>query len=99
MPSRYGTKRTQSHLPTLGERAAIARGAISIEIQVGYKRHWGFLQPSTDQIQPGIPADFEVTFWGDYFGKVYYEHGWTCTVQRDQAVIDKVGEFIIAWYQ
>jgi hypothetical protein len=37
MPSRYGTKRTQSHLPTLGERAAAARGDISIEIEVAIK--------------------------------------------------------------
>ena len=84
---------------TLGERAAIARGAISIEIQVGYKRHWGFLQPSTDRIQPGFPAHFEVTFWGDYFGKVYYKDGWACSLPRDQGVVDKVGEFIIAFFE
>jgi hypothetical protein len=84
---------------TLGQRAAIARGAVSIEIQVGYKRHWGFLQPSTEQIQSGFPASFEVTFWGDYFGKIYYTDHWTCSLPRDQAVIDKIGEYITAWYE
>ena len=92
MPSRYGTKRNQSHLPTLGERSAAARGAISIEIEVGHKKHWGFLELSKEQIRPSFPAHFEVTFWGDYFGKVFYNEGLICTLQSDQTVIDKVGE-------
>jgi hypothetical protein len=82
----------------LGERAAAARGAISIQIQVAHKKYWGFLQPSTDLVQPEIPAHFEVTFWGDYFGKVCYKDGWTCTIARDQAVVDKAGEFILTSY-
>lgn len=99
MPSRYGTKRSSSHLPTLGERAAVARGAISVEITYGYKKLWGFLQPSAEQIQSGFPANFEVTFWGDYFGKVFYSDGWVCSVQRDQVIVDKIGEYIFAWYE
>jgi hypothetical protein len=78
-------------LPTLGERAAVARGAISIEVTV--------LQPSTEQIQPGLATYFEVTFWGDYFGKVFYSDGWICSVPRDQVIVDKIGEFIFAWYE
>ena len=99
MTSRYGTKRSSSSLPTLGERAAMAQGAISIEITYSYKKLWGFLQPSTEQIQPGFPANFEVTFWGDSFGKVFYSDGWLCSVPRDQLIVDKIGVFIFAWYE
>ena len=86
-------------LPSLGERAIASRGAISIEITVGHKRYWGFMEQSTEQFKPGFPTSFEVQFWGDYFGKVFYTDHWACSLSRDQLIIDRIGEYIMAWFR
>ena len=100
-----GRYRKQGYEPrtTLGEMAA-ARGSnansISIQIEINQKKYWGFLNPSTNLLQPGIPASFELYFWGEYQGTITYElEGWACSKTIDQAVLDAVGDLIIARYE
>jgi hypothetical protein len=100
-----GRYRTEEYRPrtTLGEMAAtsgITANSISIQIEINQKKYWGFLNPAQQQLLPGIPASFELYFWGEYQGTItYFENGWHCSTNMDQLVIDKAGEFIIAYIQ
>ena|ERR1700730_11298243 len=89
--------------PTLGEMVAArlrTAGSVSIQIEVKQKKYWGFLNPTSQQLQPGIPASFELYFWGEYYGTLaYYEEGWICSREIDRVVIDAVGEYLVAWYE
>jgi hypothetical protein len=64
MGGRYRTRGYELRA-TLGEMAA-ARGStansVSIQIEINQKKYWGFLNPSVQQIQPGIPFSFELYF-------------------------------------
>jgi hypothetical protein len=100
-----GRYRTEEYKPrtTLGEMAA-TRGSnansISIQIEINQKKYWGFLNPSVQQLQPGIPVSFELYFWGEYQGTITYTlDGWACSKPIDQAVLDAVGNYLFAWYQ
>jgi hypothetical protein len=99
-----GRYRTHGYEPraTLGEMAAVrgsTANSISIQIEINQKKYWGFLNPSVNQLQPGIPASFDLYFWGEFQGTITYElDGWACSKPIEQAVLDLVGVFIIAWY-
>ena len=85
------------------ERVAASKmqpNAISIEIQINQKKYWGFLNPSNQQLQAGIPASFELYFWGENVGTIaYYPEGWVCSRELDRVVIEAVGEYLVAWYE
>ena len=89
--------------PTLGERVAERQktaSSISIQIEVQNKKYWGFLNPSSQVLRPGIPASFELFFWGEKYGTVaYYWEGWACSEKIEQVVLDAVGDYLIAWYE
>jgi hypothetical protein len=102
MCGRYRTGHEDIKGPTMLERVQASKmqpNAISIEVQINQKKYWGFLNPLVNKIQPGFPESFELYFWGEYCGTItYYPEGWVCSKELDRAVIDAVGDYLIAWY-
>ncbi|HLX53968.1 MAG TPA: hypothetical protein VKR58_08500 [Aquella sp.] len=87
----------------MAERAAVSGiqpNSISIQIELNQKKYWGFLNPSVQQLQPGIPVSFELYFWGEFQGTITYAlDGWACSKSIDQVVLNAVGNYLLAWYE
>lgn len=89
--------------PTLGEMAMASikqANSIDIYLQVGYKKLYGFANPSQEMGTNGFPLVHSVFFNGSKWADVKYgAEGWEASVQVEQEVLDAVGDFLIAWYQ
>lgn len=74
---------------------------ISLFIIVAGKHWHGRIMPKEKELQPGIPASFDLVFWNKYYGEIFYGlNGWKCTqAYSDQDLIEKIGEFLMAYYQ
>jgi hypothetical protein len=93
----------KQHRPMLGQMLGgdlRLPGAINIYLEVGYKKLYGFANPSREIDSNGLPL-YHVIFWmgKEWATVIYDEAGWLSSVPVEQAVLDAVGDYLIAWYQ
>ncbi len=97
MSGKYRRGQSEYVGPTLAERVFSKPDSISIEIEVQGKKYWGFLNPSQEK---PFPSSFDLYFWGDYYGQIRYTpEGWESSNLGHTPVIERVGEYIMAWYE